>query len=64
MRKKNSKDREIKQNQVRLRQFRCHEHLTTILNKTKQVGSEPFSHVLYKPNNLQKQLTSHMFGFV
>jgi hypothetical protein len=38
--------RETKQNQVRLQQFCFHEPLTTILNKTKHVGSEPFMHVI------------------
>jgi hypothetical protein len=55
---------ETKQNQVRLRQFGFHEPLTTILNKTKHVGSEPFSHVISFGANMRKRLTSHMFHFV
>jgi hypothetical protein len=44
--KMRNKAGETKRNQVRLRQFRFHEPLKTVLIKTKHVGSEPFSHVV------------------
>jgi hypothetical protein len=42
----------IKQNKVRLRQFRFHEPLTTILNQNKTRGL--FSHVLQQKQNMRK----------
>jgi hypothetical protein len=44
---------ETKQKQVRLWQFCFHEPLTTILNKMKLVGIEPFSHVIHVQQTCQ-----------